>query len=185
VQQVDWWPEGAEMKKENTFTYTARSADNPDKMAMFTLHNGSVSIQLGNALLEQVEEAYESFRVGDDRTLSTWIKPLATGSLQQLLEPIPLKDFDAELKDDTLQTTAWLRAGGLRLAPVMMNWKQVDNPAGAEAFMEALDARKQETSAKRRLPNPFDYWAGWVVAGIVSLVLPLVMWRLLKDRMGH
>lgn len=167
--------------KENTVTYTARSTDNPDKMAMFTLHNGSVSIQLGNALLEQVEEAYESFRVGDERTLSTWIKPIATGSLQQLLEPIPLEDFDAEFKDDTLQTTAWLRAGGLRLAPVMMNWKHVDNPAGAAAFLDELETRKSEISDSR-LPDPFDYWAGWLVLGIASLVLPLVIYRLLKNR---
>ena len=47
--------------KENTFTYTARSAQDPEKMAMFTLHNGSVSVQLGNTLVEQAEEAYESF----------------------------------------------------------------------------------------------------------------------------
>lgn len=170
--------------KENTMTYTARSAENPEKMAMFTLHNGSVSIQLGNALLEQVEEAYDNFRIGDDRTLATWIKPLATGSLQQLLEPIPLADFDAELKDDSLQTTAWLRAGGLRLAPVMMNWTQVDNPEGAEAFMEALEARKRELD-EDGLPNPFDYWIGWMLIGVASLVLPLVLYKLLKNRLNE
>lgn len=170
--------------KENTMTFTARSAENPDKMAMFTLHNGSVSIQLGNALLEQVEEAYDNFRAGDDRTLATWIKPVATGTLQQLLEPIPLADFDAELKDETLQTTAWLRAGGLRLAPVMMSWQQVDNPAGAEAFMTALVARKKELD-EERLPNPFDYWIGWVLLGVASLVLPLAIYRLFRNRISQ
>lgn len=168
--------------KENTFTYTARSAENPDKMAMFTLHNGSVSIQLGNALLEQVEQAYESFRVDDDRTLSTWLKPIATGSLQQLMEPIPIEDFDAELKDETLQTTAWLRAGGLRLAPVMMNWRHVDNVAGAEAFMEALEKRREELGETRRFPNPFDYWAGWIIMGLVSIVLPIILIRQFMHR---
>ncbi len=169
---------------ENTLTYTARGADDPDNMATFTLHNGSISIQLGNALLEQVEEVYETFRVGDDRTLSTWIKPLATGSLQQLLEPIPLEDFDAEFKDDTLQTTAWLRAGGLRLAPVMMKWEQVDNPAGAAAFLEALDDRKSGLDDSHRLPNPFDYWAGWAILTIVTLTLPFVIVKLLKNRVS-
>ncbi len=168
---------------ENTLTYTARSANDPDKMATFTLHNGSMSIQLGNALLEQVEEVYESFRVDDDRTLSTWIKPLATGSLQQLLEPIPLEDFDAEFKNDTLQTTAWLRAGGLRLAPVMMNWDHVDNPAGAAAFLEALDDRKSGLS-NRRIPNPFDYWAGWLMVAVTAVALPLVVMKLLKNRVS-
>lgn len=168
--------------KENTFTYTARSTQNPEKMAMFTLHNGSVSVQLGNALMEQAEEAYESFRDEDDTPLTTWIKPLATGSLQRFLEPIPLEDFDADLKDKALQTTAWIRAGGLRLMPVMMTWQDVDNPDGANAFVNELQERKDAIASTGTLPDLFDYWASWMVIGLMTIALPIMLMRQLNKR---
>jgi hypothetical protein len=170
--------------KDNTFTYTARSAQNPEKMAMFTLHNGSVSVQLGNVLMEQVEEAYESFQEEgeDEKRLTAWIKPFATGSLQRFLKPIPLEDFDADVKNDALQATAWIRAGGLRLAPVMMTWEDVDNPEGADAFVSELQERKESHAVADRnwLPDPFDYWASWIMMGLIAIVLPIVLLRQFK-----
>jgi hypothetical protein len=168
--------------KENTFTYTARSTQDPQKMAMFTLHNGTVSVQLGDTLMEQAEEAYESFRGEDDGRLTAWIKPVATGSLQRLLLPIPLADFDADVQGESLQATAWIRAGGLRLAPVMMTWQEVDNPDGANAFVNELRERKEVTADSDRLPNPFDYWASWIVIGLAAIVLPIMFMRQLKER---
>lgn len=168
--------------KENTFTYTARSAQDPEKMAMFTLHNGSVSVQLGDTLMEQAEEAYESFRDEDDTRLTTWIKPVATGSLQRLMQPIPLADFDAEVKGEALQTTAWIRARGLRLAPVMMTWQEVDNPSGANAFVNELQERKEVMADSGRLPDPFDYWATWITIGLITIVLPITLMRQLRKR---
>lgn len=172
--------------KENTFTYTARSAQDPEKMAMFTLHNGSVSVQLGNAIMEQAEEAYESFREGDEddsKRLAGFIKPMATGSVQRFLQPIPLEDFDADVKEDAMQATAWIRAGGLRLAPVMMTWQDVDNPAGAKAFVSELQERKKAmTNDAGRLPDPFDYWASWIVVGLITIMLPIVLIRQFKKR---
>lgn len=168
--------------KENTFTYTARSAQNPDKMAMFTLHNGSVSVQLGNALVEQAEEAYENFREEGDRRLTAWIKPVATGSLQRLLQPIPLEDFDADLKGSTLQATAWIRAGGLRLAPVMMTWEEVDNPEGADAFVAELQERKETMTDTGGLPDLFDYWASWIMIGLMGIALPIMLMRQFRKR---
>lgn len=168
--------------KENTFTYTARSAKDPEKMAMFTLHNGSVSVQLGNAIMEQAEEAYTEFREEDGSQLSAWIKPMATGSLQRFLKPIPLEDFDADVKGESLQTTAWIRTGGLRLAPVMMTWQEVDNPAGASAFVEEVRERKEGVVGMGALPDFLDYWATWIVMGIFSVVLPLILLRQLRKR---
>jgi len=171
--------------KENTFTYTARSAGDPGKMAMFTLHNGSVSIDLGNALMEQVGEAYDSAsdEAKDDQKLTTWVKPAATGAIQKLIKPIPLADFDAEMSDDgALQTTAWLRTGGLRLAPVMMTWQAVDNPEGAEAFVTELQNRKETIQDKNMPLSLMDYWASWIVIGIMSIALPILFIRQWQKR---
>jgi hypothetical protein len=170
--------------KENTFTYTARSATDPDKMAMFTLHNGSVSVELGNAIMEQVGEAYETFSdEASDKGLATWIKPAATGAFQKLIKPIPLADFNAEFSgDNTLQTTAWIRAGGLRLAPVMMTWEEVDNPEGAHAFVSELEHRKETNQDDHTLPDPLDYWASWIVIGLATIALPIIFLRLWQKR---
>ncbi|MGD2078819.1 MAG: hypothetical protein PVH18_10570 [Chloroflexota bacterium] len=167
--------------KENTFTYTARSTADPDKMAMFTLYNGSVSVDLGNTLVEQIGEAYEA--TGDKeakKTLATWIKPAATGVVQKLTKPVPLADFDAEMNGEALQATAWIRAGGLRLAPVMMTWQDVDNPDGAQAFVTELENRKASIEDEVTHPAPLDYWISWIVIGVMALALPILIakqWR--------
>jgi hypothetical protein len=169
--------------KENTFTYTARSANDPNKMAMFTLHNGSVSVELGNAIMEQVGEAYDTYQDEEsDNRLRTWIKPAATGSLQKLIKPVPLADFDAEVSGDALQTTAWIRAGGLRLAPVMMTWQEVDNPAGAKAFVTELKNRKEMIQDNRTRPAPLDYWASWIAIGLMTVALPIIFIRQWQKR---
>lgn len=169
--------------KENTFTYTARSGADPNKMAMFTLHNGSVSVELGNVIMEQVGEAYDTFRdEGSDMDLLTWIKPASTGTLQKLIKPIPLADFDAEINGDALQATAWIRAGGLRLVPVMMTWQEVDNPAGAQAFVTELQNRKETIQDDRTRPAALDYWASWFVIGLMSIALPIIFIRQWQKR---
>ena len=49
--------------QENTFTYTARSAAQPEKVATFTFHNGSVSVDLASVLMEQTSKAYDTFTI--------------------------------------------------------------------------------------------------------------------------
>lgn len=169
--------------KENTFTYTARSANDPNKMAMFTLYNGSVSVELGNVIMEQVGEAYDTFRDEESNNdLKSWIKPAATGSIQKLIKPIPLADFDAEISGDALQTTAWIRAGGLRLAPVMMTWQEVDNPGGAQAFVTELQKRKETIQDERTRPAPLDYWVSWIAIGLMTVLLPVIFIRQWQKR---
>lgn len=166
---------------ENTYTYTARSAIDPNKMATFTLYNGSVAVELGNVIMEQVGEAYETFSDEEsEKNLATWIKPAATGSLQKLLQPIPLADFNAEINGEALQTTAWIRAGGLRLAPVMMTWQEVDNPESAQAFVTELQNRKEESREVSTYPDPLDYWASWILISLAAIALPVIIisqWR--------
>lgn len=169
--------------KENTFTFTARSSDDPDKTATFTLNNGTVSVELGNALVEQVSKAVESF--GDEELtgrISSWVKPAAIGTLQQTIKPIPLSDFDAEMNEDALQMTAWIRTRGLRLAPIMMTWQDVDNPQGAEAFVAEVQDRKEAIADNKAVPDPMDYWASWLVIGLIILALPVLVIKLLRQK---
>ena len=169
--------------KENTFTFTARSGANPEKAATFTLNNGSVSVELGNALVEQISAAYDSFSDEEsEQTFSSWIKPAATGTLQTLIEPIPLADFDAEMRGGTLQTTAWIRAGGLRLAPVMMTWQDVDNQQGAKAFVNELQDRKEVVDGDESGPDPLDYWISWFVMGLFVVTMPIILIRLMRKK---
>jgi hypothetical protein len=171
--------------EENTFTFTARSGVNPEKAATFTLNNGSVSVELGNALVEQIGEVYDSFSdEASEQRFSSWIKPAATGTLQTLIEPIPLADFDAEMHGDALQTTAWIRTGGLRLAPVMVTWQDVDNPQGARAFIDEVQDRKVAVNDIDDGPDPFDYWISWFVMGLFVLALPIVLIRQIRKRQG-
>lgn len=167
--------------KEKTFTYTARSAVDPEKMAMFTLHNGNVSVDLGNTLVEQLDEAYQTIDDEEvEKSFTTWIKPAATGAIQKLIKPVPLADFDAEMSGDGLQATAWIRAGGLRLAPVMMTWQDVDNPAGAQAFVKELHDRKASIQDELTHPAPLDYWVSWILIGVMTIALPILFvkqWR--------
>jgi hypothetical protein len=167
----------------NTFTFTARSAEDPDKTATYTLHDGHVSIAFGQAFLEQVESAFEA--IADDESesvLAKLIKPAATGSMQQVMRPIPLEDFDASTGGDNLHTVAWIRARGLRLAPILMRWQQVDNPPAARAFVEELQARKESLDIRDGWRAPADYWITWVVGGLLIVVMPLIGLRWLRSR---
>lgn len=162
---------------ENTMTFTARSREKPEKMATFTLQNGNVTLQLGDALLASVEQVFDTLSDDEAVSLRSWLKPITTGSMEHLAEPIPVQDFDANLEEDSFQTVAWLRAGGLRLAPVMLNWQHVDNPDGAKAFVEELQERQQKANKLQKLPSIFDYWITWVIATILLVVMPVVFIR--------
>ncbi|MCB8985744.1 MAG: hypothetical protein H6659_18090 [Ardenticatenaceae bacterium] len=160
-----------------TMTFTARSQDNPEKMATFTLQNGSISMQLADALVSQVKQAFNVLDDdGDKKTLQKWLETNDM-SAQPETEPIPVQDFEANLEDDSFQTIAWLREGGLRLAPVMLNWHHVDNPTGAEAFVEELQKRQKTASKHRKFPSIFDHWIAWFVAAAVLIALPVVFIR--------
>jgi hypothetical protein len=136
-----------------------------------------VSVQLGNALMEQVERAFDSFHGEDENRLTAWIEPTTTGALQSVLQPVSLADFDAQMKGESLQTMAWIRAGGLRLAPIMVTWSQIDNPAGAQVFVDEVNKRKEKATEDKSMLDPFDYWVTWLLIGIVSFVLPIFWWK--------
>lgn len=158
---------------KDTYTYTARSAENPEEMATFTLHDHQMSIELGGALLEQVERVFRGGEGPRESGVPPWVKPALAWMIQQGLRPFSVADVTANSKQDGLWIMAWLRVGGLRLAPVSLGWKRVDNPDAAQAFVEELNKRKVSVAHPGQFPGPFDYWASWVLIGFLMVVLPL------------
>ena len=161
---------------ENTYTYTARSTKNPQNLAIFTLSDHQVFVDFGEAVVEQLERVSPSRRE-DEKRVSAMAKSAGKWLLQQGLRPFNLADVSAKAKGDSLRITAWLRAKGLRLAPALFNWQQVDNPKAARAFADELEKRKAAEDQPHKLPGPLDYWATWLLVGVTSLILT---WRWLR-----
>ncbi len=160
--------------KENTYTYTARSAVNPSKVVTFTLHDHRMSVELG-APLEHVERAL-GIEEGETETeqearIQPWIKPAAVSMMERVARPFNISDVDANVDDDRLQVTSWVRTGGLRLAPVIFLMEQVDNPEAAHAFASEVEERKASARHPGRFRGPLDYWAGWFLVGFVVGVM--------------
>jgi hypothetical protein len=161
--------------REDTYTYTARSAENPELVVTFTLHDHSMSVELG-APLEQVEKALQAKHDGAESQASPqpWLKPVAVSVMERVTRPFSIADVDASAEGDGLQVTQWFRTGGLRLAPITFIMKRVDNPEGAQAFVKELDERKTSTAHPGKFRGPLDYWAGWFLTGLLMSVLLLV-----------
>lgn len=62
-----------------------------------------------------------------------------------------------------LHRTQCRRSSGLRLAPITVGWRNVDNPDAARAFVKELSKRKVSAAHPGRLPGPLDYWGTWVL----------------------
>ena len=166
--------------EENTLTFTARGIQDPDKMATFTLQNGSVSVQLGNTLLKEMVNVSETYQAEEDVNMADLTKATAVGAAQKMLRTLPLQDFDANIDGNTLHTTAWIRKGGLRAAPVSMTWQEVDNPDAARAFVQEVEDRKEQLPKVQALPSILDYWVSWLVLGVSGVVAFVIMLQLVK-----
>jgi hypothetical protein len=170
---------------ENTYTYTARSANDPRKLVTFTLHDDSMSVDMA-ALLEQIERTVAAQEDGaedeDEGTGETvearpWLTPGAASLLERATDAFHLSDVVAESPDNGLRVTAWVRANNLRLAPLLFRMKEVDNPKAADDFVDEIKRRKKEAPSAKRLPGPFDYWVGWALGGAMA-VGALAAWLL-------
>jgi hypothetical protein len=161
----------------NTYTYTARSADNPDRVMTFTLHDHSLSVDLG-VPLEHVERAVEA-RMAEGKGeyhVQSWLKPMTISTIERATRPFDVNDVDVDTGDGQLQVRAWLRAGGLRVAPITLINEPVDNPGAAQAFAIEVDKRQTVDAGLGKLLSLLDYWVTWFVAGL-SMVLLLQIWR--------
>ncbi len=157
----------------DTYTFTARSADKPEEMATLTLHDHSLSVELGSALLEQIEKLFQGGEAVENGRLPPWLVPAIAWLVQQALRPFSVADVNARVREEGLWMTAWLRVAGLRLAPLTVRWERVDNPDAAKAFVQELNKRKVSVAHPGKYPGPLDYWASWVLIGFLLLILPL------------
>lgn len=150
---------------EHTYTYTARSAGSPLKVATFTLNDDTLAIGMGPPT-EQVASL-----IDEDSQERPWVKPMAMTLIGEGDERIALADVRAARTQDDLDVQIWLRAGGLRLAPVRLHWDEVDNPAAADDFVREVNERKQAARDPSRFPGFLDYWVSWIIGGLTALAL--------------
>ncbi|MFP4394185.1 MAG: hypothetical protein ACLFTI_02890 [Anaerolineales bacterium] len=173
------------MVKQNTYTYTARSVENPEYSVTFTLFDHRMSVGTGAPMEqmagvferegaeEEVEEEKEE-GVGDSiaaevkKQSKLWLKPMAISLVERGTQPFHVDDVNADVEGDWLRVQGWVRTGGLRLAPVTLMKGRVDNPDAASAFVNELNERKTETFGPLAL---FDYWGTWFFAGFAVVLL--------------
>ena len=172
-----------------TYTYTARSAEDPERVVTFTLRGSRMSVGVG-APLEQVEQAIRLGRGAEEEAIEEggeaevevaeaerpklWLRPLAVSLVERGTQPVHVDDVVASLVDDWLQVKAWIRAGGLRLVPITLIDGRVDNPVAAQDFVEQVRERKTVTGFN--LFAPLEYWVTWIAAGVFALAM-FQKWR--------
>lgn len=177
---------------EETYTYTARSAENPERVVTFTLRDRRMSVGVGTPL-EQIEraipigreeeeapeerpeeQAEPEIEVKEVEAPKLWLRPLAVSLVERTTRPVHVDDVAAAVADDWLRVRAWVRTGGLRLLPVTLIDGRVDNPVAAQDFVRELEERR--TVGGFTLFGLLDYWATWVVAAVAALVM-FQRWR--------
>jgi hypothetical protein len=166
---------------QNTYTYTACSARNPDHMATFTITDHQVVIDPGTSL-QEVEQKLATVVEAESKraAVARLFKPAAIWAVQRAAQPFAIDDVTVKAKDDSLRVRAWTRAGGLRLAPAILTWKSVDNSEAAEQFVAEVEARRAEATHPGKLPGPMDYWLTWLAGALALLLGVAVLPRLLR-----
>jgi hypothetical protein len=151
-----------------TYTYTARNAEDPDKVVTFTLDEERMRVNLTD-LLEDTQRVMSSDSKPRElvRQAKSKLMPVLMKLRERLMGPVHVSDVNASLNADRFRVRIWPRLAGLRLLPIRINMGQVDNEDAAEAFVDELEVRKEEEPEVRKFFGPFDYWFGW--AGLLLL----------------
>ena len=160
----------------NTYTYTARSARDPERVLTFTLYEDTLSVNL-TGVLESLEQVAAAESRGDEakKQLKTQFKPTTLKVVEKLSGPVHLGDVNVDLDDDGRFTLkSWKRVAGLRLAPLNISIGPVDNPEAAKAFIAELEQRRAASAHPSKFFGPLDYWFGWV--GLVLAAVILIRW---------
>ena len=151
-----------------TYTYTARNAEDPDKVVTFTLDEERMRVNMTD-LLEDTHRVMTSESKPKEliRQAKTKLVPALMKVRERFSGPVHVSDVNASLHEDRFRVRMWPRLAGLRLLPVRINMGQVDNEDADESFVDELEARKEEEPQARKFFGPFDYWFGW--AGLLLL----------------
>jgi len=163
------------LPQAETYTYTARSARNPNRVATLTLIDHKLRIDVPEVLdtLGEIAAADEKLAEAGER-LKSQMQPVVMKAVEAMAGPVDLADASARLKGQHLSVTAWKRLGGLRLAPLRLRIRDVDNPDAAEAFVNEFDHRQATADDRRKFAGPLDYWWGWM--GLLLGLFVLLKW---------
>jgi hypothetical protein len=155
-------------QNHKTYTYTARNADDPDKVVTFTLDEERLRVNLTD-LVDETPSVITSESKPKElmHLIKSKVKPVSMKFKERVFGPVHISDVDAKLKEDKFLVRMWPRLAGLRLAPVKIDMGQVDNEDAAEAFVGELEQRKETGPAAKKFVGPLDYWFGW--AGLMLL----------------
>jgi hypothetical protein len=163
-----------------TYTYTARSVDDPARAVTFTLHDHHLTAEfaLPSEEIEQRlkvaarrEEAASKQQAETDQWLAAVAEPLR----ERGNEPFVLDDVDASMAGEDLRVTAWSRTEDRRLQPIVIALEHVDNPQAAAAFANEVNRRKLASARRVRLTQAVGRRAIWYVMGFISAVA-LIVW---------
>jgi hypothetical protein len=158
-----------------TYTYTARSKDNPNTAMTFTIYDDYLKVDL-TGLGEKISEVIDEDRRED--ALKEVITKQAGTTMYYLLErlsgPVHIKDVTPVFDDGKFTLTFWKRLVGLRFAPIVVSMGEVDNPEAADQFIETLEERQALTETPSIFAGPLDYWVTWI-AMLIGVIL-LIRW---------
>jgi len=159
----------------DTYTFTARSTEDPQNVVTFTLEDHHLQIDL-TGLLEPLSHITDPEKMQEQarKVIRAQLKPGVLKFVEGFTGPVPVSDVESSLHGQDFHLTAWQRMRGLRLVPVRFSMEQVDNPEAAEGFIEELTARKKEADQVSAFLGPLDYWLGWIGLGL--LIVLLVRW---------
>ena len=170
---------------ENTYTYTARSVEDPERVVTFTLHDDRMSVDIG-APVEQITRTVAEMTEDDEeekaeehvpeKQAKVWLKPLAISLVERGTGALRITDVDAQVHEDHLALRSWIRLNGLRLAPITLMAGRIDNPAAAAAFVDEVNARKKAFARGLPLFNFLNYWVTWLGA-VLSMVALFTFWH--------
>ncbi len=156
----------------NSYTYTARNADNPELVVTFTLVDDHLRLSMPAMfeMIGQLSGADEKLKEAKAH-LKTQIKPGLVKAVEAISGPTHIKDASVQVADERFRLKIWQRLAGLRLAPFWLNMGRVDNPEAAQAFDSELKARQADAARPGRFFGPLDYWLGWVGLGLLLAIL--------------
>lgn len=157
-----------------TYTYTARNANNPNKVVTFTLLNGHMQVNL-TGMLDQASAVSDAEEKSEElkQQITAQAKPVAMKLTERVSGPVHVSDVQATLSsDEHLKVNLWQRLGGLRFAPVTFNLGKIDNKDAADAFVKELEQRQEEESHAGKFSGFLDYWIGWI--GLLVLIAVLI-----------
>jgi hypothetical protein len=156
----------------HTYTYTARSLDNPDNIVTFTLDDNHMRVNL-TGVLEKLEKVIESDEKPTElrHQFVSQFQPGALKAAEIISAPVHLSDVSVDLDDGRLKVNTWKRVAGLRLAPIGIKVNKVDNPDAAQAFVREFEERRTASERIGKFIGPLDYWFGWLAMILAVMIL--------------